>query len=69
MCIYVYIYIYVLVTMHEDTMLTERTRACDASRRKVIHFANRFVQTFVCSTRMHSKSFPDVQAPRPIEAA
>ena len=55
--------------MHEDTMLTERTRACDASRRKVIHFANRFVQTFVCSTRMHSKSFPDVQAPMRIEAA
>ena len=55
--------------MHEDTMLTERTRACDASRRKVIHFANRFVQTFICKHAHAQQVSPDVQAPMPIEAA
>ena len=29
---YMYMYMYILVTMHEETMLTERTRAHDARR-------------------------------------
>ena len=32
MYIYIYIYIYILVTMHEDTMQTKRTRVRDAHR-------------------------------------